>query len=64
VRAPEVAAARTLADKVQAWATVTGATLPETALVKLALLETIDADTLVADVERQIQPETEALCRR
>ncbi len=54
VRAPEVAAARTLAEKIQAWATVTGTVLPETALMKLALLETTDPDALVTQVEEAL----------
>jgi hypothetical protein len=56
VRAPEVAAARTLAEKVQAWAAVTGATLPETALDKLRRLETTDADALVEEVMQELSP--------
>ncbi len=51
VRAPEVAAARTLQEKVEAWATVTGTALPATVAEKLRRLETTDAAALVAEVE-------------
>jgi hypothetical protein len=55
LRAPEVAAARTLPDKLAAWATVTGVTLPATAGARMADLETTDADVLVAAAEARMR---------
>jgi len=47
VRAPQVAAARTLADKLSAWAELNGATLAPSVIEKLAALERGDAATLI-----------------
>ncbi len=54
LRAPEVAAARTLADKVQAWAHLSGATVTESVLAKLAALEHQDAAQALSTVATQI----------
>jgi DNA repair exonuclease SbcCD nuclease subunit len=48
LRAPEVAAARTLAEKVAAWATETHTVLPVDVLAALPALEHGDADTVIA----------------
>lgn len=54
VRAPEVAAAATTADKLRAYAAVSGIDLPDTVLAKLADLETRDGADVLAAVERQL----------
>lgn len=50
LRAPEVAAARTLAEKVEAWARLNGATVTDRVQEKLARLEFGDAAQVLADV--------------
>lgn len=54
LRAPEVIAARTLAEKVAAWAKVTGTVLPDLVLDKLALLERATPDDVLAQVRREV----------
>lgn len=54
LRAPEVAQAKTLADKVEAWATVSAVTLNDGVLEKLALLEHSDTLTVLKDVQASI----------
>jgi hypothetical protein len=48
LRAPEVAAAKTLADKMQAWATETRTVLPADVLTVLPALEHGDSSALLA----------------
>ena len=48
LRAPEVAAAHTLADKVQAWARLSGATVTDGVVTKLARLEHIEPAVLLS----------------
>jgi Calcineurin-like phosphoesterase len=54
LRAPEVAAAKTLADKVQAWAALSGATVTDEVTAKLAALEHQDAAQMLSAVANQI----------
>lgn len=61
LRAPEVAAAHTLADKVQAWANLSGATVTDGVVTKLARLEHIEPAVLLSlltsDITRIEHPE-------
>jgi hypothetical protein len=60
LRAPEVASAVTLADKLAAWCRLSGADLSATLADKLALLERGDSAQVLAGVERATAPvETE-----
>lgn len=54
LRAPEVAAARTLPAKVQAWADISGATVTDGVLAKLALLEHGDPTQTLSAVANQV----------
>jgi DNA repair exonuclease SbcCD nuclease subunit len=54
LRAPEVAAARTMAEKIVAWCNVTGVVASDSVLAKLALLEHRDPTLLLGDVEQQL----------
>lgn len=54
LRAPEVAAARTLAEKVRAWAGLTGAAVTDGILAKLAALEHGDATGVLSTVANQV----------
>lgn len=54
LRAPEVAVARTLGEKLHAWATVAGVVLPDDAAAKAEALDGPEADSVVADVERRM----------
>ena len=54
VRAPAVAAAFTLADKVAAWADVVGVTPAPSLVAKLALLEHTPPETLLAQVQAEL----------
>ena len=58
LRAPAVAVAKTLPDKVKAWADLTGAVASDRVLAKLAAVEHGDPDVLAGDLERDLQ----ALC--
>lgn len=49
VRAPAVALAKTLAEKIAAWADVAGVTLPADTVSKLGALEVHDAEQLIAE---------------
>ncbi|MGE3276761.1 MAG: exonuclease SbcCD subunit D [Vicinamibacterales bacterium] len=53
LRAPEVAAARSLADKVEAWAELSGAVVTEGVVEKLAALEHGDPATVLAGVRER-----------
>jgi hypothetical protein len=61
LRAPEVAAAHTLADKIGAWAKLSGATVTDGVLTKLARLEHIEPVVLLSllagDITRVEHPE-------
>lgn len=61
LRAPEVAEARTLPEKIRAWATSTGVALPASAVDKLAQLDAGDSFQILTDVQAAIaaieQPE-------
>lgn len=60
VRAPQVAAARTLADKLEAWATLNGqVTLAPSVREKLAQLEHADAALVLAAVSSMVADATE-----
>lgn len=67
LRAPEVAAARTMTEKVHAWATVTQATVTEDVLAVLTRLESAPAETVLAELQRDVdaivhpEQETEAM---
>lgn len=52
LRAPAVAAAQTLRDKVEAWATASGTVLPALATDRLLTLETADAAAVTAAVQQ------------
>lgn len=54
LRAPAVAAARTLRDKVKAWADVTGVVPTESVLKKLATIEFAGEEELTAALEREL----------
>lgn len=54
LRAPEVAGAATLPEKVAAWARVVGTTLPADVATKLEQLEATDPDLVVAAVETKL----------
>jgi hypothetical protein len=54
LRAPEVAAARTLPDKLAAWAAVAGVTLPAAAAAYTGRLEGTDPELLVREVEAEM----------
>jgi DNA repair exonuclease SbcCD nuclease subunit len=54
LRAPAVAAARTLIDKVRAWAEVSAVVVTDAALAKLPALEHGDHDTTVAECEQLV----------
>jgi len=54
LRAPEVAAAKTLTDKVAAWASVTLTILPDQVLPFVPALEHGDPDTLLAQVQERV----------
>lgn len=54
LRSVEVAAARTLREKVAAWASVTGTVLPAAVLDKLDLLERSTPDAVLSDVRATI----------
>lgn len=59
VRAPEVLAAQTLDGKVRAWAAAAGVTTPDSVLAKLALLESLDAEAVLARVQESVaRPES------
>lgn len=55
LRAPEVAAARTLPEKVEAWARHVGVHTTDTVLAKLQRLEQADPQALVAEVEAWVR---------
>lgn len=55
LRAPQVAAARTLAEKVQAWAEVAGGAVPAGVLERLADLDTREEDALLAALDADLQ---------
>ena len=55
LRAPEVTLAKTLAEKVEAWARVAGVELSSLVAEKLDLLERPDSDAVVASVQEQMQ---------
>lgn len=54
VRAPEVLAAQTLDGKVRAWAAAAGVTTPDSVLAKLAFLESLDAEAVLALVQESV----------
>ena len=55
LRAPEVAAARTLPEKVEAWARHVGVATSDAVLMKLARLEQSDPAALVGEVEAWVR---------
>lgn len=54
LRAPEVAVARTLGEKLRAWSTVAGVVLPDDAAAKAEALDGPEADAVIADVEQRM----------
>lgn len=54
LRAPQVVAAKTLQEKVQAWATVSGKPAPDSLLAKLARLERADPLVLLSEVQTEL----------
>lgn len=54
-RAPEVSAARTLEEKLRAWARHNGIEMAEGVIAKLALLESSDAQELLANLVKRLE---------